>query len=237
MRKWISFLNKNKDQFLIYAIIFIAVILCTVLVRTRNRNIFTTHLGTVNPLVSITIISMVGFVCFNILIKKDWFAVFQAENRGGYGIAAILSIVFCFEAIVLDLVFRFPKDMNILFPNSILYYPIVGFVVNILFHVIIVTIVMGLLWLIAPHVKVEKTIWIAILLTALVEPVYQMIFGVKANGWTWLVVLTGIHVMLINLAQLFLFRRYDFVSIYAMRLMFYLLWHIVWGMVRLNVLF
>jgi len=100
-----------------------------------------------------------------------------------------------------------------------------------------VTIVMGLLQVIAPRMTVEITIWIAILLTALVEPVYQMVFGAKVNGWTWFVVLTGVHVMLFNLVQLFLFRRYDFVTMYGMRLMYYLLWHIVWGMVRLNVLF
>lgn len=236
-RKWVSIIQENKTQFLVFAILFIVVMLCTVLARIQNRNIFGPHLGSANPLVSIPIIAMIGFVCFSILIKQKWFPVFQTVNLKGYRLAAILSIVFCFEAIVLDLVFCFPKEMNILFPNSILYYPVVGFVVNTLFHVIIVTIVMGLLRLIASHMTLEKTIWIAILLTALVEPVYQMIFGAKVNGWTWLVVLTGIHVMLINLAQLFLFRRYDFVTMYAMRLMFYLLWHIVWGMVRLNVLF
>ena len=237
MRKWVSIIQENKTQFLVYAILFVVVMLCTVLVRIQNRNIFRTHLGSANPLVSIPIIAMIGFVCFSILIKQEWFAVFQSVNRKGYRLAAILSIVFCLEAIMLDLVFRFPMGMNIPFPNSLIYYPAVGFVVNILFHVIMVTIVTGLLQLIAPHMTVEKTIWIAILLTAMVEPVYQMIFGAKVNGWTWLVVLTGVHVMLINLAQLFLFRRYDFVTMYAMRLMFYLLWHIVWGMVRLNILF
>jgi hypothetical protein len=41
----------------------------------------------------------------------------------------------------------------------------------------------------------------------------------------------------INLVQLTLFRRYDFLTMYAFRLVYYLVWHVAWGHLRLQVLF
>lgn len=37
--------------------------------------------------------------------------------------------------------------------------------------------------------------------------------------------------------RLALFKRYDFVTMYTFRLVYYLLWHIVWGVIRLRLLF
>jgi len=47
----------------------------------------------------------------------------------------------------------------------------------------------------------------------------------------------GLHVFLINLLQLWLFKRYDLISMYSFRLAYYLLWHIGWGHVRLKLRF
>ncbi|MCB9291467.1 MAG: hypothetical protein H6560_29470 [Lewinellaceae bacterium] len=44
----------------------------------------------------------------------------------------------------------------------------------------------------------------------------------------------SLHIFLINLIQLWLFKRYDFVSMYTFRLVYYLIWHIGWGWVRLG---
>jgi hypothetical protein len=40
-----------------------------------------------------------------------------------------------------------------------------------------------------------------------------------------------------TLVELNMFRRYDFVSMYAFRVVFYLWWHVIWGSVRLRWLF
>jgi hypothetical protein len=37
--------------------------------------------------------------------------------------------------------------------------------------------------------------------------------------------------------QLYVFRRFDFASMYAFRLVYYAYWHILWGVIRLKVLF
>ncbi len=51
------------------------------------------------------------------------------------------------------------------------------------------------------------------------------------SAYTWL------HVFAIALLQLLVFRRYDFVSMLGTRLCYYAYWHLLWGVVRLEVLF
>ena len=41
----------------------------------------------------------------------------------------------------------------------------------------------------------------------------------------------------INICQLSILRRYDFVSMWTFRLVYYAIWHVVWGELRLRVLF
>jgi len=47
----------------------------------------------------------------------------------------------------------------------------------------------------------------------------------------------GLYVFAINAAQLEIFRRYDFMSMYCVRFVYYMIWHVAWGHARLNLLF
>ena len=47
----------------------------------------------------------------------------------------------------------------------------------------------------------------------------------------------GLHVFLINLIQLLIFKRYDFVTMYSFRLVYYLFWHMRWGPKEMLLLF
>jgi hypothetical protein len=47
----------------------------------------------------------------------------------------------------------------------------------------------------------------------------------------------GVHIYVFNALQLYVFKRYDFLSMYAFRLVYYLHWHVVWGYMRLQLLF
>jgi len=46
-----------------------------------------------------------------------------------------------------------------------------------------------------------------------------------------------VHVFVINIIGLLLFRRHGFIMMYLFRLMYYFLWHILWGHLRLSILF
>jgi hypothetical protein len=75
------------------------------------------------------------------------------------------------------------------------------------------------------------------LLVALLEPVLQTAWGFSQQYPLWVTVFVALHIFLFNAAQLVVFKQYDFVSMITMRLVYYLLWHIVWGMLRLSWLF
>ena len=77
--------------------------------------------------------------------------------------------------------------------------------------------------------------WLGILLVAVLEPTFQTLFEGKV--FTWRAAYTWIHVFAMAFLQLYVFRRFDFVSMYSFRLIYYAYWHILWGVVRLKVLF
>jgi hypothetical protein len=47
----------------------------------------------------------------------------------------------------------------------------------------------------------------------------------------------GVFVFVFTPVELYVFRRYDFMSMYAFRLVFYMWWHVTWGYLRLRWLF
>jgi hypothetical protein len=53
----------------------------------------------------------------------------------------------------------------------------------------------------------------------------------------WATLVTGLHVFVINLLMLIMFKRYGFVTLLSFRLFYYIIWHIAWGSIRLSVLF
>jgi hypothetical protein len=81
----------------------------------------------------------------------------------------------------------------------------------------------------------ERVVWLGILIVAVLEPTFQVVFG--GDAFTWGAAYTWIHVFAIAFLQLYVFRRFDFVSMYSFRLFYYAYWHILWGVIRLEVLF
>jgi len=75
----------------------------------------------------------------------------------------------------------------------------------------------------------NSVVWFCIILASFLEPIFQL-------GWGFSVYV-GLYVFAFNLLELYVFRRYDFVSMYSFRLVYYIHWHIVWGYVRLQLLF
>lgn len=108
------------------------------------------------------------------------------------GLAAILGLIM----ILVDLKIVFPADMNILFPESLLFYPAIGFFVEILFHVLPLTVLLILLASFFKGANHKNIIRICIVGVALLEPVYQtlgMSFSYQYS--LWVVAYVGFHVL------------------------------------------
>ena len=111
-----------------------------------------------------------------------------------------------------------------------------GYVVQILFHILPFCLVYFSLGMLLGKASSETIIWVSILIAALIEPIFQITFMIGQDP-NWKVAYVGLHIFLISLVELLLFRRYDFITMYTFRLSYYFLWHILWGHLRLNLLF
>ncbi len=236
MTKIKKLISTGKSQYLVFLGLSIAVMGLTGIIYFTNNQPFERFAGGINPLLAGTLTILLGGILFMFLLSRGWFAIYKKENLKGLyrycGLAAILGTVM----ILVDLKIIFPADTNVLFPASLLFYPALGFFVEILFHVLPLTLLLVMLTSLFRNAHFKNIIWTGILLVALLEPVYQTLW--MGNRYPlWAVAYVGLHVFLINLFQLIIFKRYDFISMYSFRLVYYLFWHIGWGYVRLKVLF
>ena len=122
-------------------------------------------------------------------------------------------------------------------PQGFFFYPSIAFVVEILFHVLPLTLILILLTALPGNLSFDRIIWPTIIVTALLEPVFQAGFDSNKDNAPWVSAYIILHIFLINLCQLIIFKRYDFLSMYSFRLIYYTFWHIIWGVIRLKLLF
>lgn len=223
-------------QYQVFFGLSIGVLGLTGIIYFTNNQPFERFIGSLNPILAGMLIIILGGLLLTYLLSRGWFTIYRKENLKGLyrssGLAAILAIIM----ILADLKIVFPVDTNILFPLSLLLYPAIGFFIEILFHVLPLTLLLITLTSLFRSVRYENILWISILIAALLEPVYQTLWMGERYP-LWAVAYVGLHVFFINIFQLLIFRRYDFISMYSFRLVYYLFWHIGWGSVRLKVLF
>ncbi len=199
---------------------------------------FQRFFGEVNLWLVYMVIGVAGVMAATLLQSKGWFMIYKPERWKSLWRYLALAFFLSINAILIDLKVMLPADMNIPFPNSLMFYPSINFLVQIIFHILPLTALLLMLKLIPPQKSQEKFIWIVIAVVALLEPIYHMLdmrtLGAYSLQW---VILTGINIYLINFFELLIFKRYDFVAMFLFRLLFYLIWHIIWGYFRLGILF
>jgi hypothetical protein len=194
---------------------------------------FAPYFGTIPPLLAIAITTALGFVSLGFLLSRGWFQIRAANTLRGVGVAAAVATIFGIWQACADLfVTRFRKDINVPAPQSVLFYPAIGYVVEVLFHALPLAVLLFIVARVPEQRRPNSAalIWLCIVFVAALEPVLvHMRMGASAY--------VGAFVFVFTLVELGIFRRYDFVSMYAFRLVFYLWWHVIWGYVRLRWLF
>jgi hypothetical protein len=233
----IELITDNPVQYLIYLGISIVAWIFVGILYFRDSLYFQFFLGKVNPLGAIISISLLGFVLLSVLLSRGWLAIYERENLRGILIALGLGALFGLVMVLVDLRVVFPDDLNKSYPESLLFYPAMGYVVEILFHVLPVTLLLVAMTSLSREMSFEKVILPCIFLISLLEPVYQTKIGFSRQYPVWVTGYVALHIYLINLCQLLVFRRYDFVSMFSLRLSYYIIWHILWGYLRLKILF
>lgn len=190
-------------------------------------------IGGIPPLLAIAVLAVVGVAALWFLKTRGWFEIYTSPSLRGIRVAAIIATLFGIEVVIAEStkIFRMPADMNVLPPWSLLFYPVIAYVVEVVFH--LVPLLLLLVVLSTLFKNRSALVWLCILLVSLLEPGYQ----VSGMPFSWAGAYIALHVFAINFFQLYLFRRYDFMTMYALRVIYYLYWHILWGYLRLELLF
>jgi hypothetical protein len=197
--------------------------------------VFQPYFGSIPPLLAIALIAVVGVVSLGLLRSHGWFQISTtAGTVRGVVFAALGATLFGIEVVVADLIIRFPANINVPLPQALLFYPVMAGVAEVSFHALPLALLLIGLRPLGKKLDADTLVWFCILLVSLPEPIYQMGMGLSAKPFSWTDVYVGLHVFTFNLLQLYVFRRYDFVSMYSFRLIYYVYWHIIWGYLRLQ---
>lgn len=228
-----------------YLSLSLGVVVATAAGRALDPTMFVRFIGETNPTLVALGVSAVGALLLSALVARDNFSITGAQLGRGALRSTCLAALFGAVIIVVDLAIVHPADINVPFPQSLLFYPVIGFIVEILFHVLPLYLLLTVLPVLAGQRRSETIIWVSLILVALLEPAFQI--WTAANGapvvggphtyTPWALAYDGLHILAINMCQLVIFKQYDFVSMYVLRLVYYGIWHIAWGHVRLALLF
>lgn len=227
---------ERTQQVAAYAAVSVGAAALAVILSVSHRSYFQPYFGAIPPTVAFGLLIPAGAACLYILWRKRWFYVFNPPATvRGIALSAATVVLFAVEVTVFDVIAPFSEDINVPIPHSLLFYPAIAFVVEIVFHVLPLTLLLLALEKFSGQVPFEALLWLGIVLTALLEPTYQLAFLDRSFSWT--VAYLWARLFVFSLVQLALFRRFDFVTMYSFRLFYYAYWHIVWGHLRLHILF
>jgi hypothetical protein len=236
MEKLWNLISEQALQYIVYLGFSVIIFILTVITYFSNSSSFQRFFGRINPLMVVFIAFILGLIAFSYLLSDGQFAVYRPGNLRGLLLAVVLPLPFAAIIILVDRLSPFSINMNVPYPDSLTFYPVMGFVAEIIFHILPFSLVYFSLSKILGDASSQTIIWISMLIVALFEPIFQVVFMIGQDP-TWKIAYVGLHIYLFSFVQLLLFTRYDFISMYVFRLSYYLLWHILWGHFRLNLLF
>lgn len=217
----------SKRNLTNFAGLSLAIFLLTVILTVWDRSVFVKYLGSLNPIQGILIVMFSGVLSIRYLEKSGRRVMLNPFGFEGFRASTLFSMCFGAIAILIDFTGIFPDSINLGYPQCLLFYPVMGYIVEIVFHLLPIS----LLSLVKPG---DTRL---LYLIALFEPVFQVAIGGVDRTILWACLLVSAHIFLINLTQLYVFKKYGFLSMYWLRFGYYFIWHEVWGVLRLNLLF
>jgi hypothetical protein len=201
------------------------------------RDFYHKFIGDISPIVAISGCILIGLVCLVVVTFRGWLAtIVLGEDRlalPGFALAAFLALV----AIIIDLFIRFPEDMNQAFPASLAFYPSIGFLVEVVFHLVPITVFLFLMELLIKNCGKAAVVWSALLIVALIEPLYQTVSMATGRYHLAGLIAVFVNLLVFNVTQVVLFKRLGFLPMYASRLLYYSIWHVIWGHFRIGILY
>ncbi len=231
-------INESR-QFLVFSCLSAIFLGFIAILSFFNASLFIRFLGTMNPLLVGALVVFLGFVTLLVLVGQGWFSIYLKNNSKGLIQAAGLALLFGAIIVPVDMIIHFPKNMNEPLPEALLFYPVMGFLVEVVFKLLPLTLLLVIFSLVFRKINIKEFIWPCLFFVSALEGIYHALNTIFYGDLypVWFALFVGIHVTLINFAQLSIFKRYDFVAMFTLRLVYYSIWHLTWGYFRLSVIF
>lgn len=192
---------------------------------------FQRYFGGLPPAAAAAIACALGIASLFVLQERFGFCV-VSTSTGTRGLltAAAATLPFMATVTSADLLLGFPADIHVELPAALVFYPLMGLIAQLALHIAPFTL---FLWAFSqmfgawpPH----RRIWLAIILSASVEVAFQLSGSAgPGDGSALLSAFVATQLLAFGLVELYLFRRFDFVTMVIFRLTYYGYWHIVWG--------
>ena len=174
------------------------------------------------PLMMLAIAAVAGTAAIWSLRRAGFFAPVPGSGlRAAFWWATALAPL----AVLVDLASPFAAETNVAWPAAWLFYPAIAVVAEAVLHLAPLALVFA----------ATGRAWLSILAAALTEPALQTALNAELPGWQRGFV-AG-QVLVFGLAGLTLFRRHGIAALVALRVVYYLWWHVLWGSARLPLLF
>ncbi len=227
----------EKRQYIIFLILSLTVLGFTIILYLLQSDVFSGFFGSINPILVIPLFIILGFgTLLYLQIKRDT-VIFRKGKPKKWMIVSLIPLAFALGVILMEVFYPFSEDINVLFPKSLLFYPVMGFVAEIIFQLVPLSLLFALLTVIFKKVDQNKIIILCIMIVSLIEPIFQFLFDTSVSRPLWIKLIDAFRIYLFCCVQLFIYKRYDFVSMFLYRMVYYLFWHVIWGTIRLNILF
>lgn len=182
------------------------------------------------PAFTATIVCSIGVAALAFLQRRFGMCAIAARfSASGIVVAAVITVPFIVSVTLADVLLGFPSDINVGLPAALAFYPAMGLVAQLALHIVPFAIALSFLGWSLRNRSLERCVWIAMVLSASVEAAFQLIGTATGSGPKMLTVFVGVQLFAFGVAELYLYRRFDFVTMYVFRLIYYGYWHILWG--------
>ena len=127
--------SNQRLQYLAFGALSLGALSLTAISSFSSGTPFQRYFGTIAPLLLVALVAALGFVSLSLLRSFGRFEIFvPGKIRRGMVFAAIFATLFAIAVVSADYLIRFPKDMNVPPPQSLYFYPAIGYVVEVAFH-------------------------------------------------------------------------------------------------------
>lgn len=194
---------------------------------------FERFIGGVSPVLAVAVAGAAGIGALTTLDSAGW--VGTDPSRKGFARSSLLAIGLGAAIILADSALGFGEGINVTWPASLLFYPVMAFIAEVAFHLVplALIVVVSSRWSLRGAAATVGPI----AAVALIEAVYQVLGSATAGVSRWLLAYLLVHMVAFAIAGLTALRGYGFGAMMWLRLVYYAIWHVAWGVLRLELLF